>query len=652
MHFRTVQHEVSSPKIPLTNSGRFVRASKYRHVYGQPAKKELCYDNLRVTNNAWDSNIIKSNGKYLSVNWNTSGAGAFAVIPLEEVGKAPDTVPLFRGHTAAVLDTDWNPFDETELASASDDGKICLWKVPEDYSFHHYCNVEGDVKDISPFKVLSGHKRKVGHIRFHPTVSNVIASSSLDYSVKIWDTISGEAKQTLQHKDLVTSFAFNYTGNLIATASRDKKLRVWDIRSGEIISEGPGHEGAKVPRVEWLGQTDRIVTTGFSKLSDRQVGIWDTGKIEDGPIGGFFRVDSSAGVLMPFYDASTKVLFLVGKGDGNIRYYEFENDELFPLSEYSSTEPQRGFAVAPKRYCNVHENEIVRGFKTVNDHCVEPISFIVPRRAEEFQEDIFPPAPSGKPALSADEWFSGKECYGPFLVDMLDLYEGKEPSVIESKGVEEEEPKEEPKEVKELEKPSTPNSKPLKSNGAQDMFANNDVSDMLNKAADSSDEDQPNDENWSKSDDEVDSHAPEVAVKESSEENGKDEPVAKGAIISKEINPPMKESEPKDEPKVSMKESAKMKEPKETEMPKETKDFNEPKEIEKPKEIKDMEKPQEKSNQKPSETKSFTLKSAVEKLSTLVGSLESTVSDLKKLNSEKDERLAQMESKLDHLLKK
>lgn len=29
------------------------------------------------------------------------------MIPLEERGKIPDVIPLFRGHTAAVLDTDW-----------------------------------------------------------------------------------------------------------------------------------------------------------------------------------------------------------------------------------------------------------------------------------------------------------------------------------------------------------------------------------------------------------------------------------------------------------------------------------------------------------------------------------------------------------------
>ncbi|GME91134.1 unnamed protein product [Ambrosiozyma monospora] len=51
-------------------SGRFVRASKYRHVYGQHFKKELCYENLKPTLSAFDANIIKANGKFLSLNAN------------------------------------------------------------------------------------------------------------------------------------------------------------------------------------------------------------------------------------------------------------------------------------------------------------------------------------------------------------------------------------------------------------------------------------------------------------------------------------------------------------------------------------------------------------------------------------------------------
>lgn len=65
--------------------------------------------------------------------------------------------------------------------------------------------------------------------------------------------------------------------------------------------------------------------------------------------------------------------------DGNIRYYEYENDEMFFLSSYQSPEPQRGMAFLPKRAVNVSECEVVRAYK-VTSSLVEPISFKVPRK--------------------------------------------------------------------------------------------------------------------------------------------------------------------------------------------------------------------------------------------------------------------------------
>lgn len=39
--------------------------------------------------------------------------------------------------------------------------------------------------------------------------------------------------------------------------------------------------------------------------------------------------------------------------DGNIRYYEYENDKFEYLSEYKSVDPQRGIAFIPRRGINV-----------------------------------------------------------------------------------------------------------------------------------------------------------------------------------------------------------------------------------------------------------------------------------------------------------
>jgi coronin-1B/1C/6 len=68
----------------------------------------------------------------------------------------------------------------------------------------------------------------------------------------------------------------------------------------------------------------------------------------------------------------------------------------------------------------------MRAYKTVNDAYIEPISFTVPRRAEVFQSDIYPPATGTKPAVSASGWLSGKDGI-PSKIDLESIYEGNAP---------------------------------------------------------------------------------------------------------------------------------------------------------------------------------------------------------------------------------
>jgi len=377
---------------------RFVRASKFRHVFGTPTKKEFCYDNIKPTRSAWDTNFVKVNPRFVSVIWEASGGGAFLVQDLKKPGKLAATPPLFQGHKAAVLDIDFHPFNDYIISSCSEDAKVMIWSIPEE--------IKESVND--PSVTLSGHSRKVGHVLFHPTADNTLATASADLSVKLWDIEKGSEKvELIGCGDLIQSLSWNANGSSVAVTSKDKKLRVFDVRSGKVSHEVESHAGVKNTRCVWLTGTDRIVSTGFSKTSDRQLCVWDINNF--GAAIATENLDTSAGVLMPFYDEDTKMLYLAGKGDGNIRYYEMVDEKPweFFLSEYKSADPQRGIAFLPKRACNINDVEVARAFKLHNT-MIEPISFTVPRKSDVFQEDIYPDAIAGEASLTCDEFFGGK----------------------------------------------------------------------------------------------------------------------------------------------------------------------------------------------------------------------------------------------------
>jgi len=161
----------------------------------------------------------------------------------------------------------------------------------------------------------------------------------------------------------------------------------------------------KPGRAIWI--RDKIFSCGFSKTSEREICFWDPKDLSKPLLRQ--QVDSASGGLMPFYDADTSVLFLAGKGDGNIRFYEVVDEApyIHYLSEFKSSTPQRGMCMLPKRGVNVSDNEIVRMLK-VGVKLVEPISFQVPRKSEIFQDDIYPDCFSGEYSLTGDEWASGK----------------------------------------------------------------------------------------------------------------------------------------------------------------------------------------------------------------------------------------------------
>lgn len=228
--YRSVEGSMQGNKLcmnTLTNYGIYNRS----HVYGSPWKDT--YGNIRVSASAFDTDLVKVSSKYLSINWQASGGGAFCVIPLDRPGKLPDLYPLVRAHTAPVLDTAWSPFDDSLVASAGEDGKVALTKI-DDSIFDLAYSGDGhhEIRDFDPLPGNKmGHGRKAGQVLFHPTANNVLASAS--YEVKIWDVEKMQSRVEFDKQpDMVQGMDFDWTGSNLATTCKDKKLRLFDTRSG------------------------------------------------------------------------------------------------------------------------------------------------------------------------------------------------------------------------------------------------------------------------------------------------------------------------------------------------------------------------------------------------------------------------------------
>ncbi|XP_029467331.1 coronin-6 isoform X2 [Rhinatrema bivittatum] len=354
-------------------SRRVVRQSKFRHIFGQPLKTDQMYEDIRVSKVTWDSSFCAVNPKFIAIIVESGGGGAFMVLPLSKTGRVDKNHPLVSGHSAPVLDIDWCPHNDNVIASASDDTTIMVWQIP-DYT---------PVRSITePIVTLEGHSKRVGIITWHPTARNVLLSAGGDNVIIIWNVGTGEALFVLNdiHTDLIYNVCWNQNGSLISTTCKDKKVRIIDPRK------------------------KLVVTKSFDEPIVLQ------------------EMDTSNGVLLPFYDPDSSIVYLCGKGDSSIRYFEITDEPPYVhyLNTYSSKEPQRGMGFMPKRGLDVSKCEIARFYKLHERKC-EPIVMTVPRKSDLFQDDLYPDTAGPEPALEAEEWATGKDA-GPLLISLRDGY--------------------------------------------------------------------------------------------------------------------------------------------------------------------------------------------------------------------------------------
>ncbi|MBP5975548.1 CHAT domain-containing protein [Brasilonema sp. CT11] len=176
------------------------------------------------------------------------------------------------GYSNWVLSVAFSP-DGQMLASSSEDQRVRLWDV-----------VTGEC-----LQTLQGHTNLVSSVTFAPQnidvrtskfitsdvetnqKSQILASSSDDTTIKLWDATTGECVKTLWgHSSWVNAISFSLDGQILASASRDQTVKLWDWRTGECLHTLEGH-------------THRVKTVAFNPQSsmlasgsdDNTVKLWD-----------------------------------------------------------------------------------------------------------------------------------------------------------------------------------------------------------------------------------------------------------------------------------------------------------------------------------------------------------------------------------------
>nr|XP_029711710.1 coronin-7-like isoform X1 [Aedes albopictus] len=373
------------------------KASKYKNAAPIVPKPEVCIRDICVGSYQTYGNNIAASAAFIAFNWEHVGSSV-AVLPIDDCGRKSKTMPLLHAHTDTVTYLDFSPFHDGLLATGSQDCLVKVWHIPEK-------GLENSISN--PECSFSTKQRRVETVGFHPTADCLLYSTAVG-CVSLWDlTCQQESFSNNQHPEVIQSLSWKQDGKVCATSCKDKMVRILDPRAETPISMiAESHQSIKDSRVVWLGDQNRILTTGFDAARLRQVIIRDLRNFSVPEK--TLELDCSTGILMPLFDPDTNMLFLAGKGDTTISYLEVTDKDPYLIEGIRhSGEQTKGACLVPKRALRVMEGEVNR-IMQLTSNSVIPIMYQVPRKTyRDFHSDLYPDTNGFKTELTGTQWLNG-----------------------------------------------------------------------------------------------------------------------------------------------------------------------------------------------------------------------------------------------------
>ncbi|KAJ2682835.1 hypothetical protein GGH99_004578, partial [Coemansia sp. RSA 1285] len=381
-------------------------------IVGDSAKKEGSLDKTNflmskqqqpgqsqiADGSASQNDPIKASPEFIAFACAGTG-GKVAVLRRDSPGRVPEN-PAMIVHGAGIVAMEFDPFDSAVIATAGIDNKLQLWRIPDaplnDESFfelEEYIHVTAD---------------RIHQIRFHPWVQGIVSILVSDGGAQAIYVYNGLMMLFAIGKteEGIHSFAWSPDGERIAlTTKKSKQVRVYDAHTQELLGTGEGMESVRPSRLVWVDNS-YVCLSGFGSGSKRQIAIYSVDSLAK-PIAKK-TIDVGPGLLVPFADPDTNIIFLDDRGSRLTHAFEIVGSDLIELPKLVAVQPSLGMAVLPKRYANIAKCELLRAYR-LNANSIESIGFRVPRkRPDYFQDDIYPCTLDwGTPAIDAALWIDG-----------------------------------------------------------------------------------------------------------------------------------------------------------------------------------------------------------------------------------------------------
>ncbi|KPI90429.1 hypothetical protein ABL78_0505 [Leptomonas seymouri] len=220
----------------------------------------------------------------LAVKTGSGFVGVYNTVQEQRENSAGHTLPdaLLRGHNRGGFGLSWNTLKPGYIASASDDGYVNYYDVSHrltiDMQQQTAMDPELSGPETQPIERLVGHRDVVTDCSWHSSQSHLLASSSMDGDLRIWDIRMSAGSTTIHsaHQSGATAAQFHPVGAFqLASAGAEGIIQLWDIRRTADPVAQLSYHGKSVTGLQWSPSNETVLA---SYSDDGRVVIWDLAK--------------------------------------------------------------------------------------------------------------------------------------------------------------------------------------------------------------------------------------------------------------------------------------------------------------------------------------------------------------------------------------